>query len=147
MARPKGSGWKPLCYRLTEKTEIVPSGCWLWTGCRHRLGYGKVGSGGRNLLAHRLYYEMFKGPIPEGYDLDHLCRNPSCVNPEHLEPVTHGENLRRGKHATKTHCKNGHPFDEDNTHVPARNPHKRECRACWRERAARQRAKKMQVVA
>jgi len=73
------------------------NGCWIWQRCKGKGGYGKVqrkeSASGE---AHRYYYEKFKGAIPEGLQLDHLCRNPLCVNPDHLEPVTLTENVRRG---------------------------------------------------
>ena len=74
------------------KVETLSTGCWEWTGHVNNAGYGRV----KNDYAHRLAYEMFVGPIPDGADLDHLCRRRSCVNPAHLEPVTRSENVRRG---------------------------------------------------
>jgi len=71
------------------------SGCWIWHGYKHSQGYGRLRVGGRKVLAHRFAYELLIGPIPEGTTLDHLCENPACVNPAHLEPVTQGENMRR----------------------------------------------------
>lgn len=106
--------------------------CWLWTGARDKLGYGRL----TRTLAHRLVYELMIGPIPEGLELDHLCRNPSCVRPEHLEPVTHRENLLRGVRANqntgKTHCLRGHALDTDNTYV--RRNGARACKACQLQR-------------
>jgi hypothetical protein len=83
--------------------------------------------------AHRYAYELLVGPIASGLVLDHLCRNPGCVNPKHLEPVTDRENTRRGissaaENAKKTHCYRGHPFDERNTYVNLKG--KRACREC-----------------
>lgn len=75
-------------YRVDPDT-----GCWIWTGLRSTAGYGRTGP---STFAHREYYEKANGPIPDGLSLDHLCRTPACVNPDHLEPVTHAENLRRG---------------------------------------------------
>src|SRR4051812_43428872 len=71
-------------------------GCWLWAGAKNDRGYPQVGHEGRTVYAHRLYYTLLVGAIPPGLDLDHLCRKRSCVNPQHLEPVTHAENVRRG---------------------------------------------------
>jgi len=74
-----------------QKTD----GCWLWTGCRSRQGYGRFKIDGVMKYAHRIAYEWLRGPFPEGRELDHLCLNPSCVNPEHLEVVSKSENRRR----------------------------------------------------
>jgi hypothetical protein len=75
-----------------NKTET----CWLWTGAKHEKGYGLLKVAGQMHRAHRFVYELLVGPIPEGLSLDHLCRVRNCVNPNHLEPVTTGENIRRG---------------------------------------------------
>ena len=69
--------------------------CWEWTGSNDR-GYGMFRLDGRTVRAHRWAWETLVGPIPRGLHLDHLCRNPPCVNPDHLEPVTQPENIRRG---------------------------------------------------
>ena len=75
------------------------TGCWIWTGATLNEGYGKIGVGRRgegHRLAHRIMYELLRGPIPDGKELDHLCRFPRCINPWHLEPVTRSENQLRG---------------------------------------------------
>lgn len=112
------------------------AGCWLWMGSRNALGYGQVQRGRRGeglIQAHRATYELIVGPIPAGLELDHLCRQPSCVRPDHLEPVTQAENKRRANQHPD--CVNGHPFDEANTYI--RRDGARMCRACHRERARR----------
>lgn len=97
--------------RLKEKIIIHPkSRCWIWTGTLSFYGYGTMVINTKSTRVHRFSYEIHKGKIPEGLVIDHLCRNKKCVNPEHLEAVTGTENLRRGKEATKTHCKRGHPL-------------------------------------
>lgn len=112
--------------------------CWIWTASVSTPGYGQVYLSGRNRIAHRLVYELLVGPIPEGLNLDHLCRNRRCVNPAHLEPVTQRENLMRGvgtiagQNARKTHCKHGHEFTPENTRRDAKG--NRHCRACARQR-------------
>jgi hypothetical protein len=121
--------------------------CWPWTGKAEARGYGTLLVGGRALAAHRLVYELFLGPVPEGLELDHLCRNPNCVRPDHLEPVTHAENTRRGRGGwnslEKTHCPKGHEYATGNTYMVRGkngNPY-RVCRQCkldsWAERTAR----------
>lgn len=110
------------------------SGCWNWTGSRNNMGYGTLAVGGHKKgKAHRASYEHFVGPIPAGLTLDHLCRNRLCVNPEHLEPVTHEENVRRGARGVlKTHCKHGHEFTPDNIYWTGPGRSHRRCRACTR---------------
>lgn len=119
-------------WQYVNKTET----CWLWTGATIT-GYGEFRMGDRPVLAHRLAYQWLVGPVPVGLELDHLCRTPACVNPAHLEAVSHGENVRRGRsveatkayHQSRTHCARGHLFDEANTYVM---PTGRSCRACRR---------------
>ena len=113
-----------------------PDGCWLWAAATDIHGYGRFWFYKKMSLAHRVAYELLKGPIPAGLQLDHLCRNPACVNPDHLEPVTSRTNLIRGEGVVaachrKTHCKQGHPFSPENTRIN-RHGH-RVCRACERE--------------
>lgn len=81
--------------RFWARFERAPDGCWLWTGPLYSNGYGEFNFDGRNRRAHRFAYDRLVGPIPDGLELDHLCRVRRCVNPAHLEPVTHEENVRR----------------------------------------------------
>ena len=126
-------------------------GCWIWQGYRGKSGYGTFSVKHKNISAHRFSYMAFKGPIPEGMTIDHLCRKPSCVNPKHLEAVPIRENLLRSKNTqasknlSKTHCKRGHPFSLDN--VQLKNGHRicKECRKIYnRETYARRYSKKAQ---
>jgi|ERR1017187_5039407 hypothetical protein len=105
--------------RLLQLVSPEPnSGCWLWLGDVKWNGYARITINGRRTVAHRVSYELHGGVIPEGLELDHTCRVRCCVNPRHLEPVTHAENLRRGigaeltrlRKAAITHCKAGHPL-------------------------------------
>jgi hypothetical protein len=121
--------------RLIRKIDTSDD-CWTWTGNRCRKGYGRIKIGGNQKQAHRVAYEFFVGPIPCGLTIDHLCRNRGCVRPNHLEPVTGRENTLRGvapsaMNAVKTHCVNGHPFDEANTYWWGGGAW-RSCRACMR---------------
>jgi len=132
-----------------DKTDT----CWIWTGCIHKTGYGLFGADRRVFYAHRYSYELQFGPVPAGLQVDHVCHNQDeeclggsscrhrrCVNPVHLEAVTHRENGRRGKsvwgvNSRKTHCPRGHPYDEANTYI---NPAgARTCRQCSSAREAK----------
>jgi hypothetical protein len=107
--------------------------CLLWTGSKTRNGYGVFGyAHGKKAMAHRFAYERLIEPIPDGLQLDHLCRNRACVNPHHLEPVTQKVNLLRGigfagVNARKTHCPRGHEYTPENTKSFSGW---RQCRAC-----------------
>lgn len=138
----------PLADRFWQKVDkggAVPEyrpdlgGCWVWLAHKNNNGYGYIWTKGERVEAHRVSYELHKGPIPEGLEIDHLCRVRHCVNPEHLEAVTERENkLRSGgmasRNAAKTHCPQGHPYSAWNTKDDAGS---RRCRTC---KNARQRA-------
>ena len=133
---------RPLSLRFWAKVSIGV-GCWIWIGGKTNAGYGKLrlgrDCGFRTELAHRIAYEMFHGPLSIGQQIDHLCRVRSCVNPEHLEPVSSRENILRGRgisaqNASKTHCHRGHPLTGDNVYVPPKRPNVRNCKACRKAR-------------
>jgi hypothetical protein len=113
-------------WKYVNKTDS----CWLWTGWQSEYGYGKFQrDDGAKVMAHRFAYEEVKGPIPEGLVLDHLCRVQTCVNPEHLEPVTNAENILRGespsaKNARRSLCIRGHRL------TPRKGTSWRECKTC-----------------
>lgn len=116
--------------------------CWVWRGTTQIGGYGTFAISHRQgVLAHRWAYEFMVAEIPDGLVIDHLCSNPPCVNPWHLEPVTQRENLHRsnnsvGVRSRKTCCLRGHLFDEANTYITPKDG-RRQCRACMRIREAR----------
>lgn len=128
--------------RIMDKHVDLVGDCWEWQSSK-KYGYGQVRVDSKLHLAHRLVYEALIGPIPEGLDIDHLCRNRACVNPLHMEPVTRRENLLRGEgvvaiNAAKTHCLRGHPFEGDNLRINQRKYGiERACRECERMRVAR----------
>ena len=113
--------------------------CWIWQGCLTHNGYGQLRRNNKSWLAHRYSYVLFKGSIPNGMVLDHLCRVRNCVNPEHLEPVTNRENLLRGIPGNKTHCPHGHEYTQENS---AYYKNYKYCKTCNRQRAARNRQSK-----
>jgi len=123
---------------IESNTRVDPeTGCWLWTRTVvGQKGYGRFVWQGRGTLAHRVSYELHVGPVPDGLELDHLCREKSCVNPEHLEAVTHAENVRRGAVALarpqRETCAHGHAMTPDNC-MPRKARTARpsyRCRAC-----------------
>lgn len=106
--------------------------CWTWTRAVQSRGYGSVGYRGKTWSTHKLAYELLVGPIPDGLQIDHLCRNKRCCNPGHLEPVTGKVNVGRTVEATKTHCVHGHPLAGANLRIkPKPNGNvQRQCRVC-----------------
>lgn len=138
--------------RFWDRVSKVSDGCWEWRGSLTR-GYGQIEfkseNTRRNVKAHRVSYELLRGPIPGDLHLDHLCRNPKCVNPDHLEPVTSAENTKRGmageymrqRQSAKTHCPEGHAYSETEYRSPKTGY--RHCKECsriavrrWRQRRA-----------
>lgn len=126
------------------------SGCWHWCGKTAKNGYGRIthDGGKRSEAVHRVTYRGFRGEIPKGLDLDHLCRNRGCCNPFHLEPITRAENNRRGltgkttipltaqKYLARSHCKHGHLYTEENTiHEPKFHGSARICKTCRQNRS------------
>ena len=116
--------------RYVEKQN---DGCWKWTGSvLQNGGYGIFWDGTRHQTAHRYSYTRFVGPIQDDLEIDHLCRNRLCVNPQHLESVTGKENVRRGLNGVlKTHCLKGHPLTGDN--LLKLKSGRRRCRECHRQ--------------
>lgn len=141
--------------RVSDKIIPEPmSGCWLWIGavrCRGYGGdYGCLAFESKTWLSHRFVYSWFIGDIPDGLVIDHLCRNPGCCNPQHMEPVTRRENNRRGvgwpgKHSRTTHCPQGHPYVEGNIYWQRSGG--RLCRTCTIEHSRRTVLKKREEKA
>ena len=139
---------RPASERFWEKVHKTDT-CWLWTASADSSGSGTFWDGDRTMGAHRWSYVFHYGPVPDGLVIDHVrdrgCTSTLCVNPSHLEPVTHCENVLRGRaptaiNAAKTHCKQGHEFTAENTYVTPDNC--RGCRACIRTASASYKARK-----
>lgn len=121
-------------YKINPKVSFQGEPCHIWTGSVTEDGYGMFSWAGRKVIAHRWVYEAIVGPIPEGLELDHLCKNRGCVNTQHLEVLTHNENLRRSntvgaRNRDKSHCPQGHAYTDENIYS---YKGKRYCRACRR---------------
>jgi len=141
---------------IAERLEFysVPepnSGCLVWVGALDGGGYGRIHFDGKARKAHRISYELSRGEIPSGLEIDHLCRNRCCINPDHLEPVSRRINVLRGKspkqlsdwQKSKTHCPQGHEYTLENTYIKVGGG--RDCRSCQREWQRRFRLRKGMV--
>jgi hypothetical protein len=146
MSGKPGRPARPVIDRIASHVALAETGCLIWTAALGRDGYARVRVIAstrvyKNVPVHRVVYEYVVGPIPEGMQIDHLCRNRACCRPEHLEPVTIRENLLRGEthaaaNAAKTHCANGHPFSGENLSIQV-GRYQRVCKACKRAEARR----------
>ena len=121
--------------RIKQKIKILPNGCWEWIGAKLKKPYGnyghiRIGTKENNKLkrAHVISYILYKGEIPNGKEIDHICRNTLCVNPEHLQALTHKENCQRRKDSGLQFCKHGHKYTIETTYINTRG--RRECRVC-----------------
>lgn len=132
-------------------SRLAVGDCWVWTGCRNDRGYGQAAVGnGKRAYVHRWVWEYLVGPVPDGLVLDHLCRNPPCANPDHLQPVSGKTNTLRGvgfgaRNARKTHCPEGHLYDEASTRITRRGW--RICRTCHAASQRQLRARQRREVA
>jgi hypothetical protein len=140
--------------RFANKVALTDAGCLVWLAGLAGAGYGHFHTTqtaqekARDVYAHRWSYEHHVGPIPDGLHLDHLCRNPACVNPDHLEPVSQRENTMRGtgfsaRNAAKTRCDHGHRFTAENTYVDREGY--RHCRTCRRAADRRRQPRRSQA--
>lgn len=141
MTRIRHSPTDPIEFRVFSNVVKARSGCWLWTGRTNGGGYGTIRLRGLRIAVHRWSYERYIGPVPEGMEIDHLCRTRNCLNPKHLEAVTHRTNLLRGetvpaKNLAKRRCPVGHEYTKANTYTYRGM---RYCRECRRESNARRR--------
>lgn len=123
--------------KLEKKIIIKKDGCWIWQGAifkgnKYKGDYGQIRIGRRSssklLKAHKICYEYYIGPVPTGFELDHLCHNTLCVNPKHLEAVTHKVNCQRRKDSRLPYCKHGHKYTKETIYINTRGI--RECKIC-----------------
>lgn len=132
--KPLNDSQRLVLERLMHRSDPVGD-CWVWGGALGSNGYGYIRYEGSSKLTHRVTYELLVGPIPAELEIDHLCRNTGCINPEHLEAVSHAENVRRGEGgrywSRRTHCSKGHRYTDANTRLDRKGA--RVCRICTRE--------------
>lgn len=147
---PAATTWDSLLRHIDKNgpySVVAGSNCWVWGGYTNHDGYGRVRWKRKLTMVHRLMYTQYVGEIPLGFELDHLCRNRACVNPTHLEPVLHKENMRRGisRCSKKVDCKRGHPLAGNNLYLdPTGARQCRKCDALWMKAF---RAKKREEIA
>lgn len=136
----KGDKIEPI-KRFEKKYDIDDNGCWIWNAGHKAGGYGCFYDGNKDISAHQFSFVYFKGPVPKGLEIDHLCEVKNCVNPNHLEAVTHAVNVQRGQSAkinsarsrSKTHCPHGHEYTEQNTYLTRHHKtgsYNRSCKKC-----------------
>lgn len=133
-----------------ESKFVKGVGCWEWLGLLDKDGYGMFGVKRKTVRAHRYSFELYKTKIKKDLVIDHLCRNPKCVNPEHLEQVTQRENKARGfgapaLNSRKTHCIANHPLKGKNLYVQPKTG-KRFCRTCDRRRSREMYSRKKNIT-
>jgi hypothetical protein len=135
--------------KLLANSTAVDGGCRRWTGAHTQKGYGHISIAGKARQVHRVAHEVWIGPIPDGHDVDHVhargCRHRDCIEPSHLEAITHAENVRRAAELI-THCPNDHEYTPDNIRWVRPKPgcvnRRRECRTCFNAARRALRAKK-----
>lgn len=141
---------RPAAERIDELAQTQSADeCWIWTGGCFASGHGRARVDGRQTTAHRAAWLQLVGPVPDDLHVDHLCCNPPCVNPAHMELVTCGENVLRGTcpaalNARKTHCKRGHPLEGENLRILVSG--NRNCRECERKMQRQRRARKRELA-
>jgi hypothetical protein len=129
---------------MHKECSVSQTACTEWNGTVNNKGYGVVRWGDSTTTAHRAAWITAHGPLPDGIVVDHLCRNRLCVNLDHLEPVSSGENTRRGRRPQVSHCPRGHPYDGDNLHVYVDRfgRRHRQCKVCLRAAQRRYEARR-----
>lgn len=146
---------RPAYERFIEKLTVKDDGCWIWNAALNNDGYGIFNFELKCIKAHKFSYIHFKGQVPDGLEIDHKCRVRNCVNPDHLEAVTHAENVRRGdvgklvgqRKKEITHCPRGHEYNLDNTYLQKTMTGKkhRSCKIC-RAQAVKKSVQKLKRI-
>lgn len=136
---------RPAIDRFVEKVYVNEKNCWIWMSSHNpKTGRGTFRNENKKMVsAYKWSYEYFNGKVPSGLTLDHLCRNPRCVRPSHLEPVTHQENMRRIPRVLRMKCRRGHDLEGEN--IVIRGKYRR-CRICDRIVSARSRQRKRELM-